>query len=322
MKSRIRFTREQLIWYRGIRGFDTTPWWLPEKRGHKLDHPELFWRQENRGKSDRRSYAPEPVLWEILRRHPDLGPEPSWKAQRKHLSEANQTGGLSLPVHPLTLQTQITLVLHRLGHRSWPSLKDEERREFRRNLGAFLRLSEFNESHERVVSDPIVADLTGDLLGQGLEDEYFFTLMRCCEPPICKVPTKIDGKYTFPFASLDWVTGDAAKAGYITMILRIDPGEDNLELIAEKFISLYKKRLPPNVHRCRVRHEDLCLISEAEKCADSSPEALGELFAPFCLKVPEPTSISPKQSVTTVEIEKVLKRRKARSRVRKKVKKK
>ena len=88
MNPRIRFTKKQLEWYRSIKDFDRTPWWLPKIRGQKLDHAELFWRQENLSKSNRPSYAPEPVLWEILRRHPDLGPESSWKAQRKYLREA------------------------------------------------------------------------------------------------------------------------------------------------------------------------------------------------------------------------------------------
>ena len=320
MNPRIRFTKKQLEWYRSIKDFDRTPWWLPKIRGQKLDHPELFWRQENLSKSNRPSYAPEPVLWEILRRHPDLGPESSWKAQRKYLREAEKTGVFSLPIHPLTFETQITLVLHRLGHKTWPSLEEKERLEFRRNLGAFLRLGEFNRSRERVVSDPLVADLAGDLREQGLQDEHLYTLLRCCEPPIGKAPTEIDGKYSIPFASLDWVVGDAAKAGYIVMVLRIDPGEDNLERIAEKFISLYKKRLPPKVFRCRVRTENLCVISEAEKGVDFSPEVFGELFSPFWLKVSEPPS--PKQILNTVDVEKVLKKRKARSRVRKKVKKK
>jgi hypothetical protein len=320
MNPRIRFTKKQLEWYRSIKDFDTTPWWLPKIKGQKLDHPELFWAQKKLAKSNRHSFASEPVLWEILRRHPDLGPESSWKAERKNLREAEKTGVFSLPIHPLTFETQITLVLHRLGHKTWPSLEEKERLEFRRNLGAFLRLGEFNRSRERVASDPIVADLAGDLREQGLQNEWESTLLRCFEPPICKAPAEIDGKYSFPFASLDWVVGDAAKAGYIVMVLRIDPGEGNLDRIEEKFISLYKKRLPPKVIRCRVRTEDLCVISDAEKRADFASEVFGELFSPFWLKVSEPPS--PKQILNTVDVEKVLKKRKVREGVRKKVKKK
>ena len=322
MKPQICYTKEQLVWYRGIRDFDKTPWWLPENRGHKLNHPGLYWGQKNPIKSSRLSHAPEPVLWETLRRHPDLGPESSWKAQRKNLREAEKTGDFSLQIHPLTFETQITLILHRLGHKTWLALKEEERLEFKRNLRSFLRLGEFNRSHKRVVSDPIVADLAGNLREQGLQNEHDYTLLRCCEPPICKAPREIDGKYSFPFASLDWVVGDAAKAGYIIMVLRIDPSEDNSDRIAEKFTGLYKKRLPQNVHRCRVRTQDLLVISEAEKHEDFSTEVFGKLFSPFCLKVPEPQLNSRKKIVKTVDVEKVLKRSKARSHIRKQVKKK
>ena len=278
----------QLTWYRTIEDFDRTHWWCEEKNGKvNFEHPELFWNQKCSKNSERRSYAPEPIFWEILRRHPDLGPAASWTKEKNALREAEKKGHFSMPVNPLTLRTQILWILQRLGGHSWPTLSQEDRLAFSENLSAFLKLDKFNRDKMRVAAGPSVADLSGDLLAQDIWDAYLPTFVTLPGRPTLMVNEEL---WSDPFTRLAPAVRDAISAGYEIMVLRIDPSEDNLDRIAEQFIRLYKDRLPKDSHRARVRPDKLGVISDAERSSEFSPATFGTLFAPFTLKVSNPRS--------------------------------
>lgn len=145
------WTETELRWYLDDPTYKTDAWWKPSGPGSEGisydDKNEMLVVVTRSGKSPRTGIRQEPILWEILRRHPDL---PAIRAEFQAAAVLPSPilvirSNASTPIITSPWDgrgREVIVMLVSEGHRTWVGLDDELRERFSAALPEFIAADE------------------------------------------------------------------------------------------------------------------------------------------------------------------------------------
>ncbi len=154
-----KWTDKDLSWYRYEVDFNRVLWWeknegysAQEEETGIIENHSLLWSVKEKGKPQ---LATGPVLWEILRRHPDI---PVLRARIRSYEKKNGKGSYERDLNPWHERgPDFFRLLLTYGNDSWPVISASIRELIKIGMKAFLK-SELNMPTGKRIGGPYLID--------------------------------------------------------------------------------------------------------------------------------------------------------------------